>query len=75
MSTISLFKTIEKHDVYKRKGCIKKFCESLRENAMEIISFEKKKMELLTKEQQESNKNAKIYFISNGKCENKYVKN
>ena len=32
MSTISSFKEIEKkHDVYRGKSCMKKFCESLRE--------------------------------------------
>ena len=31
---------------------MKKFCESLREHAMKIDNFEKKKMNLLTKEQQ-----------------------
>ena len=44
MSTISSFKNIEyKHDVYKGKDCMKKFCKSIRENAMNIISFKKKK--------------------------------
>ena len=40
MSTISSFKSIEnKHDVYRGKDCMKKFCESLREHAMKIINF------------------------------------
>ena len=44
MSTISSFKSIEnKHGVYKGNLCMKKFCESLREHAMEIINFKKKK--------------------------------
>ena len=48
MSTIWKFKNREnKHDVCRGKGCIKKFCESLREHAM-------KEMKLLMKEQQES---------------------
>ena len=35
MSTISLFKDIEiKHDVYREKDCMKKFCECLREHAI-----------------------------------------
>ena len=64
MSTISLFKSIENnHNVYKGKHCIKKFCESLREHAMKIIKFEKKKMKSLLKEQRESYKNAKICYI------------
>ena len=51
MSTISSFKNIEnKHDVYRGKDCMKKFCESLREHAMKIINL--KKTKLLTKEEQ-----------------------
>ena len=42
MSTISSFKSIEnKHDVYRGKDCMKKFCESLREQAMNIINYKK----------------------------------
>ena len=53
MSVLSSFKSIEnKHDVYRSKDCMKKCCESLREHAMEIINFKKKKMKLLTNEQQ-----------------------
>ena len=44
MSTISTFKSIEnKHDVYRGKNCMKKFCEFLREHTMKIINFKKKK--------------------------------
>ena len=68
MSTISLFRSIEnKHDVYRGKDCVKKFCEFLRKHAMKIINFKKKKMKLLTKEQQESHENAKICYICKGK--------
>ena len=50
MSTISSFRSIEsKRDVYRGKGCMKKFCESLREHAMKIIKIKKKN---LTKELQ-----------------------
>ena len=39
MSTISFFRSIEnKHDVYRGKDCMKKFCELLREHAMKIIN-------------------------------------
>ena len=49
MSTISSFKSKEnKQDVYRVKDCMKKFQESLREHAMEIINFKKKEMMLLT---------------------------
>ena len=55
MSTISSFRSIgNKYDVYRGKGCMKKFCESLREHAMKVINFKKEEMKVLTKEQQES---------------------
>ena len=61
LSTISSFRSIEKkHDVHRVKDCIfrsieKKYdvhrvkIESLREHAMKIISFKKKKMNSVTK--------------------------
>ena len=51
-----------------------KVFEFLREHAMEIINFKKKKMKFLIKEQQESYENAKICYICKEKCENKYLK-
>ena len=45
------------------KYCMKKFCESLRERAMKMIDFKKKKMKLLTKEQQKTYEYAKIFYI------------
>ena len=43
MTTISLFQSREnKHDVYRRKNCMKKFCELLRKHEMKIINFRKK---------------------------------
>ena len=42
---------------------MKRFCEFLRQHAMKIINLKKKKMKLLTKEQQESYENAKISYI------------
>ena len=51
MSIISSFRSIEnKHDVCRRKDCMKKFCEYLIEHAMKIINFKMKKLKLLTKE-------------------------
>ena len=65
ISKISSFRSIEsKHDVYRGKDCMKKFCEFLREHAMKIINFKKKKLKLLTKEQQESCENAKKLKIN-----------
>ena len=41
---LSSFKSIEnKRDVYRGKDCMKNFSESLRETAVEIIIFKKKK--------------------------------
>ena len=75
MPTISSFKSIEnKHDVYRGKDCIKKFCKFLREHAMKIISFKKKKMKLLTNEQHELYENANICYICKEEFENKYIK-
>ena len=40
MSTILSFKNIEnKHDEYRGKDCMKKFCESFKEHTMEITNF------------------------------------
>ena len=50
---------------------MKKFFESLRKHTMKIINFQKR-MKLLTKEQQESHKNAKICYICKEKFENNY---
>ena len=45
MSTIWTFDGIEnKHDVYRGDNDMNNFCESLREHAMKIINFEKKKI-------------------------------
>ena len=45
MTTISSFK----HGVYRGKDCVKKFCESLRERALEMIDFKNKKKEVVNK--------------------------
>ena len=75
MPSLSSFRSIEnRHDVYRGKDSMKKFCESLRERAMKIINFKKKKMTLITKEQQESHQNAKICYICKEKLESKYLK-
>ena len=51
MSPMSSFRYIEnKHDKYRGKDCMRKFCEYLREHIMKIINLKKKKMKLLTKE-------------------------
>ena len=52
----------------------KRFSEFFRKHAMKRIDFKNIKMRLLIKEQQESNKNAKICYIYKEKFENKYLK-
>ena len=43
MFTKSLFRSIEnEHNVYITKGCMKKFCEFLRDHALKIINSKKK---------------------------------
>ena len=75
MFTISSFRNIEnKHDVYRGKDCMKRFCEILREYAIKIINFKKKKTKLLKKELEESYENAKFCYICKKKFENKYLK-
>ena len=53
---------------------MKDICELLREHSIEIINFNKRKMKLLTNEQQKSYENAKICYICKEKFENKYLK-
>ena len=53
---------------------MKKFFKSLKEHRMNTINFQKKKLKLLIKEQQESYENPKICYICKEKFENKNVK-
>ena len=52
-----------KHTLSHGKDRMKKFCESLREHAKNIIDFEKKNLLPLTKEKLKSHQNVKIYYI------------
>ena len=73
MPTVSSFKRREnKHDIYRGKDYMKNCFELLRERAIKIINFKKKKMKLLTKEQQQSYENPKICYICKEKFENKH---
>ena len=69
ISTIWEFVHIEdKHTLYLQKDCMKKFCTSLKENAKNIIDFEKTKMLPLIKEELKSHQDAKVCYI----CVKKY---
>ena len=77
MFTILPFKYIEnKHDVYKGKGCMKKFCEYLREHTMNIINFKRKKWVINKRAAGIIYKNTKICYkkLCKEKFENKCVK-
>ena len=75
MSTTSPVKDTEnKYDVCRRKECVKRFCESLREHTVKIIDFKKKKTKLLTNEKKDLYENAKICFTCKEKFEDKYAK-
>ena len=75
MYTILPFANIEnKHDAYRGKDCMKKFCQSLSKNRMKILILKRKKIELLTKEHQKTYKNGRICYICQEKFENKYLK-
>ena len=61
--------------MHKGKGCMRTFSESLTQHALKkIINIKKKKMKLLTNEQQDSYESAKAYYILKKKNENKYLK-
>ena len=53
---------------------MRKFCEFLRKHVVKIISFIKKKIKLLTNEQQESYENAKFCYICKENFEDKFLK-
>ena len=66
MSTIWTFGSKEnQHGLYNVEDCVKKFCQSLREQMVKIIHFKKVKMMPLTNEQQELYKERKICYICN----------
>ena len=72
--SISSFRSIEnKHDVYRGIESMKKISECLREHPIEIINFNKKKIKLLTKQQQEQFENANKCYDCKEKFENKYL--
>ena len=50
---------------------MEKVCKFLREHGMQIISFRKAAVKLLTKEQQESYQNTKICYFCKESFENK----
>ena len=69
MSKRCLFDEKEnKLNYYRGKDCIEKLCKKLKERAMKIINYEKKKMIPLSKEEKKSRKEQETYHI----CEEKF---
>ena len=52
-----------KHKLYCGKYYLKRFCESLREHAKNMIDFKKKKLLQLTKEELKSHQNTKVCYF------------
>ena len=52
-----------KHNLYRGKDCLEKFCEPLGEYTKNIIDFEKKKRLQLKKEELKSQQDAKVCYI------------
>ena len=64
MSTIWAFNNIEnRHTLYCGEDSMKKFCTFLKEQAKNVINFEKKAMLPLTKEELKSHQDAKVCYI------------
>ena len=64
MLTIWGFDYVEdKHTLFRRKDCMKKFCTPSREHAKNIIDFEKKEMIILPKEELKLYQDAKVCII------------
>ena len=57
-----------KLNYYRGKDCIKKFCEDLREYAIKIINYEKKKIIPLTAEEKINNNDQEVCYI----CEKEF---
>ena len=63
MSTIWALGCIEnKHTLYRGRDCMKKFCETFREHAKNIVNFEKKKMLPLIHQELKPHRDAKVFY-------------
>ena len=62
-TSCSLDKSKNKINCYRGDDCMKKFCKDLREHAMKIINYEKKRMVPLTTKEEICYNKQKIYYI------------
>ena len=76
MSAIWTFNYIEnKHTLYCREDCMKKFCEYLRDHVKNIIGIENEKILPLTKEELKSHQDVKVCYICGHRILQKLPKN
>ena len=69
------FDNIEyKHSLYRGEDCIKNFCSYLREYATNAISFEKKKMLLLTKKELQLHQDVTACYVCGKRFPKKFAK-
>ena len=63
LSTCCSFDTTKNRlDYYRGEDCMKMFCEDLKEQATKIITYEKKEMMPLTKEEDKMHRRQKILY-------------
>ena len=74
MSIISFKEIQNKHDINRDRDCLKKFCESLRNYAMNIIHFEKQKIGVINKISRKYMK-MQLFVVFVTKFDDKHIKN
>ena len=62
------------HNYYREKDCVKKLCKDLKDQVMEIINYEKKKMIPLTDDEKQKYKKQKLCQIKATEVNTKYTK-
>ena len=74
MSTISFKEIEDKHDLYRDRDCMGKFCESLRKCSNNIIHFGKQKNEFINKMSRNYMKMQKFVVVVTKKIKDKDIK-
>ena len=63
LTSCSFDKSKNKQTYYRKRDCMKTFCNDLKEHVNRIINYETKPMDLLTEEEKESYKNQQLCHI------------
>ena len=71
LTSCSFDKSENKQTCYRRKDCMKRFCDDLKEHVIRITNYEVKPMDPLTEEEEESNENQEECHI----CEKEFCTN